>query len=636
MNILALGNRIKEIIRGFTEELGVKDVDIVLEIPSRMEYGELATSSAFKIAKLLGKRPLEIANDLRDYLIERKIEYIDEVSVAGSGYINFRLNRDHFFSDYFKEIIEDGLYPYRSMFGGRYFKIEYTSVNPNKALHIGHARNVILGSSLYKMLSKLGNKVHLINYIDDTGTQMADILIGFLKLGYSVDPPDNMPFDKYCGDIVYVKSVEAIEKSDELKEERRKFIKLIEEGDNPVAVFARMIAERVLKRQLETCWRLGARYDLLVWESDIIRNKLHMMLYDLIEKSSVLIKVKKGKYAGTVAIKVSDKDDFDVYNDEVVIRNDGTLTYVGKDLVFALWKMGLINMSFDIMEFTKQPDGTSVYTTVSQQTSLSYTPDECDLLFNVIGSEQKKPQNAIKKVIGDIYGEEYANKYLHYYYELVTLSKESAEKYFGITPESESVRMSGRKGIYFNVDDVLDRMVDVIQDLVKKNNPELNDDEVRSLSEKIAVSSLKYSILSIDRDKIIKFDIEKALDVTRESGAYILYSYARALSILRKYGDKPSGYRISFDSLNSNDFLLTRYMMLFPLYLHGAMRKYEIKPLVVYMYKLSKQFNEFYEKNPVLRAEDEVKEYRILLTYVFTKLLEMLSELTNIELVDRM
>lgn len=636
MNLLSLGNIIKGYINEYLSSQGLENLEYSLEVPSKVEHGELATSIAFKIAKDTKRRPLDVANDIRDFLKEKKIPYIEDVEIAGSGYINFRLVKNDFFRDYFREVDEEGLYPYKELFGGKLYRIEYTSVNPNKALHIGHARNVVLGSSLSRMLSELGNKVHLINYIDDTGTQMADILVGFLKLGFDTAPPPNLTFDKYCGDIVYVESVKKIEESKELQEERKRFIQLIERGDNPVAAFARVVASSVLKNQLRTCWRLGAKYDLLVWESDIVRSGLHKKLADIIEKSTKIIRIKEGKYAGTVAIKISDKKDFDAYIDEVIIRKDGTLTYVGKDLIFALWKMGLINHEFNIKPFIEQPDGSYVYSTTTDESDLKYAPGECDLLFNVIGSEQKKPQNAIREVIRDLFGDEYASKYIHYYYELVDLSSDSVRKYFGVESEKKSVKMSGRKGIYFNVDDVLDTMISEVKELVKKNNPDMSDEEVSKIAEIISVSSLKYSMLSVDRDKKIKFDIEKSLDVTRESGAYILYSYARAKSILRKYNSNPGTYSIDFEILNENDFFLARYMMLFPLYVYDAYRRYELKPLVNYMYKLSMKFNEFYEKNPVLRASYDIREYRVLLTHIFMRILEHLSKLSGIELVEKM
>ena len=637
MNLLELGNIIRGHIKDFLDNIGVREVDITLEVPSRIEYGEIATSISFKVSKEIGGRPLDIANNLRDFLVSKNIPYIDVIEVAGSGYVNFKLNKNLFFKDYFREIVEDGLNVYVNYFGGKYYRIEYTSVNPNKALHIGHARNVILGSSLATLLKNLGNKVDLLNYIDDTGVQMADIIIGFLKLGFEPVSPENMRFDKYCGDVVYVKAVEEIEKSDELKDLRRKIIKYIEEGDNPIAFFSRALAQKVLSEQLKTCWRLGAYYNLLVWESDIVWSGLYKELFKLVDRSSGrIIKIDSGKYAGTVVIKVSEEPDFNPYQDEVIMRSDGTLTYAGKDLIFAIWKLGLLKYPLKIKVFGRQPNGGILYTTTSEDSFDEYIPNGCDLLFNVIGIEQTKPQKAIKEAITDLYGDEYASRYIHYSYSLVKLSGESIKKYFGIEYEDKAIRMSGRRGIYFNVDDVLDKMVSMVLDDIKESNPDLSDEEAREIAEKISVATLKYSLLSIDRDKEVIFDIDKALDIRGESGAYILYSYVRAKSILEKAGYTEANYEIDFSLLNDDDYKLARQMMLLPLYIYDSIRKFEIKPLVNYMYKLSTVFNEYYEKNPVLKADEPVRSYRLVLVNVFRHIMEITSKLTNIELVDRM
>jgi len=636
MNILEVGDIIKEKIGNFLAENNVKGIEVVLEIPSRIEYGELATAVSFKIAKILNRRSLDVANDLRDYLLEDLPHYINDVKVAGKGYINIHLDRNIFYKEYFKEILEKGLEPYKKRFGGRYYRIEYTSVNPNKALHIGHARNVILGSSLSRFLRELGNRVHEINYIDDTGSQVADLVIGFLELGYDVKPKDGMRFDKYCGDVVYVDSVKKIEESKELLDKRREIIKAIEEGDNPVASFAKIIATKVLNEQLKTCWRLGARYDLLIWESDIIWSGMHKKLDEIIERSPIIRKVDSGKYRGTVVIKISEGDDIDPYRDEVLIRSDGTLTYVGKDLIFALWKLGLLDHYLKIKRFIEQPDGSILYSTFTNGDGDEYRPDGCDKLFNVIGVEQSKPQSAIKEVIRSLYGDEYADKYIHYSYELVSLSKRSVENYFKILVDSERVKMSGRRGIYFNVDDVIDRMIESVLEHMKENGISVSDEEARVIAEKVSISSLKYSLLSLDRDKVVNFDIDKSIDVSRESGAYILYSYVRARSILDKSEYVPRDIEIDFSSLNENDYIISRLMSLFPIVLNESIKKYEIKPIVNYMYRLASSFNEYYEKNPVLKAPEPIRKYRLIIVSVYRKIMELMGRLTNIELVDIM
>jgi arginyl-tRNA synthetase len=516
-------------------------------------------------------------------------------------------------------------------------RIEYTSVNPNKALHIGHARNVMLGVALYNLLRYVGYDVELLNYIDDTGMQMADLLIGFLYLGFDPNYRDGR-FDKYCGDVVYIESHKRVEESEELKDRRRDIIRLIEEGGNVVSSFNRMIAERVLRDQLRTCWRLGGEYDKLVWESDIVWSGMHEKGLRLMEKSDIAVKVSGGKYDGCLVAKVSEGDDINPEVDDVLVRSDGTMTYVGKDSVFAMWKLGLLEHPLPFNEFLIQPSGRKLYT--------SAWPDgkyrdmgECRLSINIIGVEQSKQQNIIKELIRGIWGDDVASKYIHYYYSHVWLSGASAKKYLSMDVESEKVRMSGRKGLYINVDDLLDMMKERVGEYIKSNNPGIPESEMDYIAENVAVASLKYKLLSVDRDKTVVFDVDEALDVTRESGAYILYSYARANSILRRAENDGISIvpYLDYGGLNDYDVLLLRYLSISPVVIYDSAKSLEVKPIVNYMYRLSKLFNEFYERNPVLKAVTEnVMLSRLSIIKVYRTVMDLLSHLSGIPLVERM
>ncbi len=630
MDILLLGDRIKEAIY---EIVGSRAVEVQLEIPQTPEYGDLSTTYAFKAAKTLKRRPLDLANDIRDGLLEKGIEYVSDVRVEGGGYINIYLDRDRFYTDYFKSLWRMGVELFKDRFGRGKVRIEYTSVNPNKAIHIGHARNIILGVALNNMLSSLGYETHLINYIDDTGTQMADLLVGFVELGYPLDPPEGMKFDKYCGDVVYVESVKRLDDDERLRNVEKKILRALEEGDNPIYELARRVAEKVVKSQLETCFKLGARYDLLIWESDLIKYGLHSHLEKIIEASKKIVRVSEGKYAGAVVIKVSEGGDIDPRKDEVIVRSDGTLTYPGKDLVFALWKLGLIDMAIKVDVFHKNPDGSRVFS--SGDMGIDYRPEPPDLLLNVIGREQAKPQNAIREVIRDVYGDDVAGKYIHYSYELVKLSKDSASKYFGVESEKAAVKMSGRRGLYFNVDDVLEKMKGIVYRHMVENKSVASEKEALEIAEKISIASLKYQLLAIDRDKPIVFDIDKSLDFRGETGAYILYTYVRANSILQNAGDfKFDG--LDYSLLNMYDLSLSRYMVVLPVVIHSAVKYLEPKHLVTYMYRLAKTFNDFYERCPVLNSEEPVKTYRLAIVKTYVETVEVLARLTGFPLVKKM
>lgn len=630
MDIIELGDRIKEAIYEF---VGTREIEVSLEVPQKIEYGDLFTTYAFKAATRLGRRPLDLANEIRDHIISSDIPFIEDVRVEGGGYINIYLDQDNFYTQYFKKLIAMGTKLFRGRFGEGYIRIEYTSVNPNKAIHIGHARNILLGSSLHHLLSNLGYKTHMINYIDDTGVQMADLLLGFIELNFPMDVEGSQKFDRYCGDIVYVESVKKVEESEKYREVERKILRALEEGDNPISYLCRTIASKVVKAQLETCFKLGAKYDLLIWESDLIRSGLHSHLQVIREKASNIMEVKNGKYAGTLIIKVSSKPEVDPKFDEVIVRSDGTITYAGKDLVFALWKLGLVDMMIYIDTFDSNPDGAKIFTSTNE--GLQYGIDECDILINVIGREQSKPQNAIKKVIEAVYSPEKAERYIHYSYELVKLSKESVEKYFGISVDADRVKMSGRRGIYFNVDDVLSKMSEIVYRHIVENKTVEGVEEALGIAELVSIASLMYQLLSIDRDKEVVFDIDKSLDFKGESGAYVLYSYVRAISIYENAGEVDVK-DLNFNVLNRYDLKLARYLALTPIVIGTSVKYFEPKYIVRHLYMLAKTFTEFYENNPVLKSDERLRGQRVFLVKAYISTVELLARLVGFPLVKRM
>ncbi len=629
MLITELGFIIKDKISKWMKDKGVTDIEVQLEMPSRIEYGELSTPISFKIARVLGKRPIDVANEIIKHL--RNIPYLHDIKIAGGGYINIYLDKSSFYRDYLNEIISKGIDFARMKLGEGLVRIEYTSVNPNKALHIGHARNVVLGVALSRLLSYVGYDIELLNYIDDTGVQVADLIVGFLYLDFNPDSYDGR-FDQYCGDIVYVKSHEQIESSKDLLEKRKKVMKLIEEGNNVVASFTRRIAERVLRDQLSTCFRLGAEYDMLIWESDIVWSGMHKKGFEIAKKSPIVKYVTDGKYAGCWIAKVSESDEFDPQQDEVLIRSDGTYTYVGKDLIFALWKMGLLKYPLPFKKFTEH-NGREIITT-SWPDGDKIELSECKLCINIIGVEQTKPQSVIKRVISSIYGEDIGNRYIHYYYNLVKLSSKTAEKYLGIKADTKAVKMSGRHGLYINIDPLLDLMKERIIEIIKKGGEV--DGDIENIAEKIAIACLKYKLLSMDRDKEVIFDVDEALDVTKESGAYILYSYARALSILRKADISPSVDELNVRAFNNYDHALMRILIAAPIVILETCKTLEVKNIPNYMYKIASVFNEFYEKNPVLKADEVCRKNRLLLVKAFKIVMELMAYLAGIPLVDRM
>lgn len=623
-------------IRNIIKKYNVKlDVDMVLEFPPDKKFGDISTPIAMRLAKRLRRPPMEILEEIMEKI--RRGELIDRVEYAEPGYINFYMNRKKVYEKTINGILTQGLnFLFINIGNGQKVRIEHTSVNPNKAIHIGHARNMILGDTLARLLSRLGYEVDIMNYIDDTGVQMADIIIGFKYLGFSLNTKE-LPFDQYCGDIVYVSSCNKIERDGELLNLRKKILCEIEEGNNETAIFARSIAEKVIKHQLKTAWRLGVFYNYLVWESDIIKSKIKDLGMSKIVESPIVKHEKAGKYANCIIAEVSKTDEFRGEGDEVLVRSDGTMTYLGKDILFAMWKLGMIKEQLPFIKYIKQPNGDFIYSTDVGR-GVPVDMGGCDLSINVIGGEQKRPQKILKLIIRSLYGDRIAKKYVHYAYEPVVLSRDTVNRYLGLEVSKKIQRMSGRKGIYINVDPLLDMLKDEALNIILQGRTMYGKDEMDIISENIAVSSLRFHLLSIDRDKLVVFDINKILDIKGESGAYILYSYARANSILKRISNR-SYLKVPFEYSNyltqyENDLL--NIISKFRYYLVNAAKNLEPKIIAKYLYDLASKFNEFYEKVPVIKAENNIKLNRLQIVYSFKTVVEAAAEILGLKLVEKM
>ena len=613
--------------------LNVKE-ELHLELPPSKEYGDISTPIAMRLAKIIHKNPLEIANEIINKI--RVGGYIEKVEVAKPGYINFYMNKERVYELTINMMLKKAKqFFYIDMGKGLKVRIEHTSVNPNKALHVGHARNMVLGDTLARLLSRLGYKVDVLNYIDDTGVQIADTIVGFKYLGYKYESQD-IPFDQYCGDIVYVSANEAIESNDKLQDLRREILRRIEEGGNEISSFARELSDQVLRNQLRTAWRLDVYYDYLVWESDIIRSGLKDVGLSILTKSPIVKYEESGKYKGCLIAEVSRTDEFKGESDEVLIRSDGTFTYLGKDIMFAMWKLGLLKYDLPFTTYIEQPNGVKILSTDSFK-GKPLDLGGCDLSINVIGSEQKRPQKILKLIIESIYGKQVANRYIHYSYEAVVLSKETAEKYLGLEVTKKIQRMSGRKGIYINVDPFLDLLKQEAMKIIVESKA-IPKDKIDEVSEKIAISAFRYYLLSMDRDKVIVFDINKMLNIREESGAYILYSYARANSILTKSDlniEELGSFKLT-NNLSKYDLNLIDLLSKFRYYLIQAAKSLEPKIITRYAYNLALTFNEFYEHSPVLKAEEELRNIRLQLVYAYKVTLEAIADILGLKLVEKM
>jgi arginyl-tRNA synthetase len=632
-----LEEEVKKLLR---IQLGEVD-EYDLKEPPRPELGDLSSSICFRIAKKMNTNPIEFAEKIAEKI--KKVLPVDSLIGdvnAVNGFLNFKVNFEKFASVTIHRVLfEDSRYGALNIGNNKKVLIEHTNVNPNKAMHIGHARNTCLGDSLVRLLRFTGYNVYALNYIDDTGSQIADVVVGFKYLGFNLEPPNGMRFDKYCGDEIYVKVNKLYEEHPELEKYRAEVLKMIEEGDNEIAKFTRYVAERVLADQLKTCWRLGAYFDLLNWESDIVRAGLWEEAAAMLKSKGLMIYETEGDYKGCWIIKLKHIPRFSKETDKIVVRSDGTLTYIAKDLPYAMWKVGLLNKDFSYKVYLdKQPNGTLLWTTTSKNIGEKNHPDfkGSDLAISVIDVRQSRLQEVINIVLDAIGGPELSEKYVHYGYEVVALSRDTAIMMGAKDVESKIVHMSGRHGIYFNVDDVLDRIKERAMEESKKRNPNADNKWLDEVAESIAVSALRYQLIKSDRNRLIVFDINESLKLEGDTGPYLQYTYARARSILRKV----SSYDLKlFDPkvLNSEEErALVKMIGKFPIIIKEAVMSLEPQKLAVYAYELSNAFNKFYEKCPVLKENEPLKSTRLALVDSFTRTARNVFNLLGVKPLESM
>ena len=628
MTLLEFKKEAESIIFRWLETEGIEDVIPSFSIPPSDELGDLSTPVAMSLTKHLKTNPVSIADRIKNEI--KPINLIQKIEVAKPGYINFFVNKNKLMKLTIQEMIEK-----RQRYGKIDLKerkkilIEHTSVNPNKALHIGHARNVVLGIALVNMLKFSGREVEIVNYIDDTGSQVADIMLGFLELGFELENSRDR-FDKYCGDEIYVKVTDMLKDSEELRNKRTEISKRIDKGEEKIEKTKNDIVKRILQEQLKTCFRIGARYDVLIWESDVLKSGLWKKAFEIMKEKEIIQFEKEGKFDGCWTVKYGDQED----EKEVIIKSDGTTTYLAKDIAVAMWKIGLIKSILKFKEYTKNMDGSIIYR--SDKNGVEQEFGSAETAITLIDVRQSLFQKVITSIMTKLFSVNESEKYFHYKYEIVSLSNHTIDKYFGIKSDSKFIHMSGRKGIYLNLDDTLDLMVNVALTETKKRNPDMNEKELKKIAEKIAISSLKYPLLSWDTDKILVIDIDKALNVAEESGSYILYGYARANRILKKanFEELHNEYNIQFTE--KEEIKMVKMISTFPIIINDTTQSWDIKTLSRFMYQLTFQFNKFYEKCPVLIEDKEIRTMRLMIVKSYQITMKILSELLDIKLVERL
>ncbi len=609
-------------------DLGVSEVLFTVE-PAKPGFGDVSSNISFLLAKNLKKTPQEISAMISEKYSQFNHTLVSKVESHPSGYLNFFANWKKL-----NQLIlsESKLDEFGSVDLGKNSTVvvEHTSVNPNKALHIGHIRNIVVGDTISRILEKSNYKVSVLNYVDDSGLQVADILVGFRHLGFSQDPPEGKKFDHYCGDDVYVKTTQKYEQDSSLEEIRKNILKELEDGNSETAQFAEEITGKVLENQLETCWNLGVTYDCLNYESQIIRSGLWSKIFEKLKEMNQIEFEKEGKNSGCWVIRGEGKEE-----DKVLVRSNGTATYIAKDIPYAALKLGLLEDPFNYKKYKKiQPGSRTLWQTTLEESNEPKHAFAGEKVITVIDSRQARLQKIITTLMAKF--KSVSDAYIHMGYESVTLSADTV-KILGLDTEGKQVQMSGRKGLYINADSVYDLLKSKTTEETAKRHPEMDSSEIEKIAHQISVGTLRYEMIKQDLDKIITFDLTKSLSLEGDTAPYIQYTHARAARIIEKSEQAPS-IDVDFSLLTEpNEINLVKMIGLFDLQVRDAARNLSPKVISRYCHDLAVTFNLFYENVKVLGIDDKnLEKSRLCLVHSFQITLERALNLLGIIAPNRM
>jgi len=620
---------------------------LAVEQPPNIALGELALPVAFELAKRLRKAPRVIATELAAELNAKPLEGVASVEVAGAGYLNIKLDR----AAAVRRIAADE----HANVGGPGFRlVEHTSINPNKAAHIGHLRNAILGDTFQRLLRpdsyKTGYEVGVQNYIDNTGVQVADVVVGLAHLeGKDLTAvrellteliESNIRIDYYCWDLYARVSQWYTADPDQLaarKQIRLETLHALEAGNNDTAEIADLISTSVLRRHLETMQRLGIEYDFLPRESEILSLHFWDAARELMLAKGVLYLETAGKNKGCLVMKRAGTEAAETPEGEtagpdeeakVIVRSNGTVTYVGKDIAYHLWKFGLLpGKDFGYQPFHQYPSHTCWISTSGPSAPNAPTFGKADAIYNVIDSRQNDPQNNVIAALRGMGFTDAADRYTHFSYEMVALTPRCAID-LGYTVSEEDrtkayLEVSGRKGFGVKADDLLDQLIAAAQAEVDARHAELPHEERVSIATQIAVGALRYFMLRFTRNTVIAFDFKDALSFEGETGPYIQYAIVRAANILRKADTDEASALAAIASLDLTALDTEQGSVLWEtwlacskltLLLEQCIATAEPAYLSRYAFQLAQQFNNFYHRHHVLNETDPTRRALLLAT----------------------
>lgn len=597
--------------------------------PPNVSLGEYALPLSFELARKLRKPPRKIAEEIVTAL--GPVPGFEKFEVAGAGYINARVDREAAAQMLLRESGGHAAHPKAEK-----ILVEHTSINPNKAAHIGHLRNAILGDTFVRLLRAAGQHVDVQNYIDNTGVQVADVVVGFLyleKKNYSavealIAGSAGMRFDYYCWDL-YARTSQWYEQDKDHLKWRLQTLHDIERGGNEAAEMGQLISNTIIQYHLKTMERLDVEYDFLPRESEILHLHFWDLAFEQLKQKGVLYFETEGKNKGCWVMKRAGRADEAAAEQDgpdedakVIVRSNGTVTYVGKDIAYHLWKFGLLGKDFGYRRFYKYPDGHEVWISAE-----SGEPDHphfggVHAIYNVIDFRQEDPQNNVIDALRGLGYTEQADNFHHFSYKFVVLTPRCAEELGYLLSDEEKsrsfVEVSGRKGYGVKADDLMNTLVARAATEVDQRHPEMPGEERGQISRQIAMGALRYFMLKFTKGTVIAFDFNDALSFEGETGPYCQYAIVRATNIFRKAG-------LSAEEILSGPVEL-RFLKdddeIWELWLRSGQLSRVVEQCIAttepsyaakYAFQLAQQFNNFYHKHHILTEADEARK-RFLLT----------------------
>jgi arginyl-tRNA synthetase len=619
---------------------------IVIEQPPRIEFGEYAMPLAFELAKKLRQAPRKIAEEIVSGI--GPLDGFEKFDLAGAGYINARVKREELAA----ALAADARPRVAEIPEGKIL-VEHSSINPNKAAHVGHLRNAILGDTFVRLLRFAGRDVDIQNYIDNTGVQVADVVVGFVNLEQKSRAEIERlvrqeRFDYYCWDL-YAQVSKWYGQDKQNLEVRQQTLHAIEEGSNETAAIADLISVAVLRRHLETMDRLDIEYDFLPRESEILHLHFWDAAFEKLKQSGVLTYETEGKNqgcwvmrrAGTAKSATSEdtEDTEDTEGDQlseedqkVIVRSNGTVGYVGKDIAYHLWKFGLLGRDFGYRKFYRYPKGHDCWISTSVGALDHPHFGGVAEIYNVIDARQADAQNTVIEALRGLGYQQQADHYIHFSYEMVALTPGCAgELGYELSDEDQRrayIEVSGRKGFGVKADDLIDALIASARKEVDARHPQLTEAERAAIANRIAVGALRYFMLKFTKSSVIAFDFKEALSFEGETGPYAQYAMVRATNIFRKGGFEPDafGKNIS-DRISTAD--LAKYLGgaagddIWELWLAAAKTSYVIDQCIAttepaylakHAFQVAQLFNTFYHRYPILSEADAGRKKFLLET----------------------